>query len=365
MQSVHGEPAFRLTTPELDFALTARGGQLAPLVFHLPGGDVSPYALAPWQPAEFPDLPPLLSVLRGDFFCLPFGPQEDGPPHGAPANHEWSLVSQDGRSLRVALSASDSGASLEKSLFVTPGHHAIYSEHLIANLDGAFSYGNHPILDLSQLPEGAGRLSTSATRWASVYPGVFSDPANGEKQALLANAVFSSLADVPLADGGRADLSRYPARPGNDDLVMLVNAPTTDDQPFAWTAVVLDGYVWFSLKNPEDFPATLFWFSNGGRTASPWNSRHLGRLGVEEVCSHFCDAVDISKEDRLAPLAVPTARQFQRDRTVSLRLVQAVAAVPAGFGAVTAIHPDGDAGVVIEGEGGQSVRAAVDWAFPL
>jgi hypothetical protein len=334
-------------------------------VFRLSGGDVSPYALAPWQPDEFPDLPPLLSVLRGDFLCLPFGPQDDGPPHGASANHVWTLVAQGQRGLRLALSASDSGAALEKLLSVREGHHAIYCEHLISNLHGAYSYGNHPILDLSGLPEGSGRVTTSEVRWASVYPGLFSNPAHGETQALLANAGFSDLSDVPLANGGRADLRCYPARRGNDDLVMLVNAPATSSQPFAWSAVVFDRYVWFSLKNPEDFPATLLWFSNGGRSAPPWNSRHLGRLGVEEVCSHFCDSVNISREDRLAHLGVPTTRSFHRDHTVGLRIVQAAAEVPAGFGAVRAIRPDGETRVVIEGESGLLVRADVDWRFPL
>ena len=86
MHTVHGEPSLHLATPELDLDVTLRGGHLAPVVFHLTGRDVSPYALAPWEPAEFPDLPPLLSVLRGDFLCLPFGGQENGPPHGDPAN---------------------------------------------------------------------------------------------------------------------------------------------------------------------------------------------------------------------------------------------------------------------------------------
>ena len=73
MRSVHGEPSCHLATPELDLDLTLRAGHVAPVVFHLPGRDVSPYAMAPWTPDEFPDLPPLLSVLRGDFLCLPFG----------------------------------------------------------------------------------------------------------------------------------------------------------------------------------------------------------------------------------------------------------------------------------------------------
>ncbi len=358
---VHGERSHRLVTPEVDLAVTARGGHLAPAIFHLPGREVSPYSLSPWEPGEFSDQPALLSVLRGDFFCLPFGPQADGPPHGAPANHEWAVVSKSERTLHLALDAADSGARLEKIVSVKAGHHAIYYEHRISGLEGDFSYGNHPILDLSGLPESAGRVSTSAIRWGSVYPGVFSDPARGETQALLGSAAFSDLREVPLAAGGTTDLSRYPARAGCEDLVMLVNEAATADQPFAWSAVVMDGFVWFGLKNPADFPATLFWLSNGGRSGPPWNSRHRGRIGIEEVCSYFCDSVDVSREDRLAHLGVPTTRQFRPEETTSLRIVQAVAPVLPGFGRVAAIAPAGESTVAVEDESGARIHVPVDW----
>ena len=106
----------------------------------------------------------------------------------------------------------------------------------------------------------------------------------------------------------RAELERHaarPARPGREDLVMLANEPATAEQPFAWTAAVLDGYVWFCLKNPADFPATLFWISNGGRHEAPWNGVHTKRLGLEEVCSYFCDDIADSRKDLLADLGIP------------------------------------------------------------
>jgi hypothetical protein len=365
LRTIHGEPSFQLTTAELDLAVTARGGQLAPVVFHLPGRDVSPYALAPWEPSEFPEIPPLLAVLRGDFLCLPFGGQPHGPPHGDPANAEWSLVAANDKSLALALTAADSGASIEKSISVRPGQHAIYLDHRIANLDGDFNYGTHPILDFSGLPEGAGRISTSPMRWSSTFPGPFSDPAAGESQALAESAEFTDLSAVALAAGGTTDLSRYPARLGNDDLVMMVNEPTSPSQPFAWSAAVFDGWLWFSLKNPVDFPATLLWLSNGGRTAAPWLCRHTGRLGIEDVCSYFSHGYETSRTAPLAHLGIPTTRSFSKDQPVSLRVIQAVAAVPVDFGAVAQILPCGDAAVTIVGTSGQQVQIPLDWGFVL
>ncbi len=363
METTHGAPSFTLNHDLVSLHITRDGGMLAPVAFRLGDRVVSPYSLSPWKPDEVDaELPVLLKNLRGDFFCLPFGPQENGLPHGETANGAWSLVSETDDSLTLGIEASDVAAKVTKNISLRAGQTAIYCEHRISGLEGDFSYGNHPILDLSGIPEGRARVSVSPFRWASVYPEVFSDPADGARQALKIGALFSDLSEVPLADDGTTDLTRYPARAGYEDLVMMVSQDATPEQPFAWTAVVLDGYVWFSLKNPADFPATMFWISNGGRSAAPWESRHLGRLGIEDVCSHFCDSVDLSRKDLLRNLAIPTSRPFTRDEPVTLRNIQAVAAVPEHFALVSSITPAGDNAVKITDVNGRTATAAVDWA---
>jgi len=78
----------------------------------------------------------------------------------------------------------------------------------------------------------------------------------------------------------------YPARRGFDDLVMLSADP---DLPFAWNAVTFPAqrYVWFSLRDPRVLRHTIFWISNGGRHYAPWNGRHTGVLGLEDITSYF------------------------------------------------------------------------------
>jgi hypothetical protein len=362
METIHGAPSFPLSNNLVSLHITRDGGMLAPVEFRIGERVVSPYSLSPWKPEEVDaELPVLLKNLRGDFFCLPFGPQENGLPHGETANGAWQLVSGTENSLSLAIDSPDVSANITKTISLRPGQTAIYYEHRISGLEGDFNYGNHPILDLSRIPEGRARVSVSPFRWASVYPEVFSDPADGARQALKIGALFSDLGEVPLADGGSTDLTRYPARAGHEDLVMMVSEDATPEQPFAWTAVVMDGYVWFSLKNPADFPATLFWLSNGGRSAAPWESRHLGRLGIEDVCSYFCDSVDLSRKDLLRNLSVPTTRRFSKDEPVTLRNIQAVAAVPEHFGLVSSITPAGEHAVKITDVNGRTTTAAVDW----
>ncbi|MEP4078637.1 hypothetical protein [Haloferula sp.] len=366
METIHGADCWKIGNELVTLAVTREGAHMAPVVFRLGEREVSPYSLSPWKPDEVDsELPVLLKVLRGDFFCLPFGPQDDGPPHGDPANGEWTEVEVADDRLVLTMDCSDSGAKLERELKLKSGETAIYYEVRISGLEGDWSYGNHPIIDFSSLGDGEGFLSVSTFRWGSVYPGVFSDPEKNEFQTLEANGEFVDLQEVPLADGGFTDVSRFPSRSGFEDLVMMVNDAATDEQPFAWSAAVLDGYVWFSLKDPADFPSTLFWLSNGGRKDGPWSGKHVGRVGIEEVCSHFCDRVDDSRVSELPAEGIPTTRRFQAEETKSLRIVQAVAGVPEKFGRVASICPDGPGKVVITSESGLTVDAAVDWEYAI
>jgi hypothetical protein len=364
METIHGSPSFVLRTPEVTLAVTRTGGHLAPLTHHLPGREASPLALAPWKPSEVdPALPRLLTELRGDFLCLPFGGQKNGPPHGDTANAEWELSSRSGHHLELTLHASDTGARVTKRLMLVPGHTALYSEHLIEGLEGAWNYGTHAILDLSDLPEGGARISTSPFRFGSVYPGEFSPAEEGATGCLLPGGRFDDLAAVPRKDGTKADLTRYPARLGNDDLVML--SGSASGATHGWTAASLPGYAWVQLKRLADFPSTLIWMSNGGRTAHPWEGRHVGRIGLEEVCSHFCDGVDVSREDRLATLGIPTTRNFRRGETTRLPLVQLAVPTPAGFGRVASVDPEGEDRVRITDDRGLSAVSPLDWNFLL
>jgi len=364
METIHGAPSYVLKSKEITCAVTQTAGHMAPVTFHLGATEASPYSLSPWQPNQAEaGLPNLLLYLRGDFLCLPFGGQKSGPPHGDPANAVWHLKAQSARQLCLTQKTGDTGALVTKTLSLIDGHHALYSEHLIEGLIGRWNYGNHPVLDLSSVPEGGARVATSPFKWGSVYPGEFSNAANGEAGTLLPKAEIKNLANVPRKDGTNADLTRYPARKGFDDLIMLVNEPATAVQPFAWTAVTFPGYVWFSLKNAADFPSTLFWISNGGRSGHPWENRHLGRLGLEEVCSHFSDSVDVSREDRLQPLGIPTTRIFSSGEKVRLPLIQAAAAVPQTFGQVQSITPAGADFIKIVGENGVSVTVPINWQF--
>ena len=266
--------------------------------------------------------------------------------------------------ITLKIDCQDSGATVIKNIMLGEDHPAVQQNHELFNLSGNWSYGNHPILDCSKLSEGGARATLSPFRWGSVYPSIFSNPSAGERQCLQPAATFTSLDSVPLLNGGTADLTYWPSRRGFDDLVMVVSEPASSDQPFAWPAITMGDYVWFSLKNPQDFPSTLLWMSNGGRNKAPWSGRHLGRIGIEEVCSHFCDDIKTSRQEHLSE--IPIIRTFDKKKSVSLPIIHGVTNLPTDFGAVYKIKPHDSKSIFIYGNDRKHpIEVTIDWSFVI
>src|SRR5690606_20883803 len=154
-----------------------------------------------------------------------------------------------------------------KEVELVDGHAALYQRHTIAVMTGPMSFGHHAMLRFPDR-EGSGLVATSPFVWGQTSPVPVEDPAQRGYSLLVPGARFASLDAVPTVTGETADLSRYPARRGFEDLVLLASDPAL---PLAWTAVTLpeEGYVWFTLKDPRVLRQTVLWISNGGRHYPP------------------------------------------------------------------------------------------------
>ena len=304
-------------------------------------------------------MPNLIKVLRGDFFCLPFGGSDQLPhPHGATANNEWTPISSEDNKLVMEIEPDDIGGKVTKEVSLRDGQYAIYQKHTITGIEGSYNYGHHPIIEF---PEQGGpfAIHTSPFIHGQVYPGAFEDPANGGHSSLKEGAIFTSLDQVDMANGSTTSLAQYPAREGFEDLVLFSAA----EQNLAWTAVTLDGYAWISLKNPKQFPSTLFWISNGGRHYQPWNGRHKNRIGIEDVCSYFHEGLDSSRSNKL-PHGIATTADFSKDQPTELCHIQMVHPLPGGFCAVEHIRYDSaKKGIWLSDAQGQEIFAPVDCSF--
>ena len=368
---VFGQPSWRLRTKAVDVYIGRTGGMVGPVVYHLNGRDISPYAVAPWAEEKLPaDVSPLLRALRGDFFCMPFGfdPRpfrgERHPQHGECAQGEWRY---DGRqsaagrvTLRLGYATRIRRGFITKEVTLIPGHTAVYQRHVIFGMRGPMSYGYHATLKFPAA-EGSGHLATSPILFGQVWPEPFENPAAGGYSCLKTGARFASLRRVPLAAGGHADLSRYPARAGFDDAVLLGTDPRL---PVAWTTVAFphERYVWYSLKDPRELTLTLLWMSNGGRHYAPWNGRHRHVMGLEEITAMPTGLAASVAPNIFSRAGIRTRTILHRLRPTSVRSIHGVAAIPADFDAVASLRPVAG-GIELRSRSGRTVRAAVDLQF--
>jgi hypothetical protein len=359
VHDVHGAPSVHLETDVAQADITLTGAHIAPVRFLLGDRWVSPYSLAPWQPAEASEHDSILAHLRGDFFCLPFGEQADGPLHGEVSNSTWTIDAADATAAVMSMDTVDSHAHFTKRVHLQPGQRALYQRITSSGLLGDWNYGMHPTLDLSGLNYQQGRISTSAMAHRSVNPTLFSDPERGEHQILQIGAQFEDLSSIPRIDGTTLDLSRYPTPEAHEDLVMLVNDPNSG--PLGWSAVVLDGYAWLALKDIRSLPMTLLWQSNGGRSQAPWNGQHVGRLGVEDVCSYFATSRAAALDNPLADQGFSTYKTFDMSYQLDFSTAHAVFATPEGFDIVDSVTPLGDTQLDVRSRSGASVLVDIDW----
>src|SRR5271170_2619470 len=138
-----GQPSWRLASEEVEAFVTERGGHLGPVTFERNNRKISPYAMAPWTDEKFnPSLPPVLQILRGDFFCLPFGGNdtafrgEKHPAHGETANARWrfeSLENRPGRKcLHLSLRTRIRPGRVDKKIFLVKGQNNLYCRHQVS-----------------------------------------------------------------------------------------------------------------------------------------------------------------------------------------------------------------------------------------
>lgn len=378
--TIHSQPSYLLESDAVSLAVTRLGGQLAPVTFGEGGPKpISPYYISPWQDEHHEAMPAaVLTPLRGDFFCLPFGGNaaafkgEQHPPHGETASAEWSLESDaplaNGTSrLVLTLETKVRPGRVTKQIFLKPGQPVVYQRHLIEGFAGPTPLGHHATLAMPD-DDGIFAISTSPFRLGMTNPGVFSDPASGEYQALALGATFTDLARVPslFKEPGEVDCSRLPARRGYADLLAVVaDIDALAGRP-AWTAAVntREHWVWFSLRNPAVLPTTAFWLENRGRHSFPWNGRNQC-LGLEDICGFFADGLVPSVEPNLlSRRGISTAIELAAENPTDVRSIQAAVPVPASFDRLAEIEFT-ETGVVLVAAAGDRVQVPLNYGFVL
>jgi hypothetical protein len=335
---------------------------------------VEPFAVAPWSTEKIdPGIAPVLRMLRGDFFCAPFGGNErvwrgkKYPVHGATATGPWKFVSfrKTPKSTEFTASLQDriTSGKVTKTIELRSAETDLYCRHQLKGFSGAMNVGHHAMLSFPR-EAGPGQVLLSPWHQGRVAPRQFEAPERGGYSSLQAGAAFTRLDRVPLAGAGRsfADLTCYPARPGFEDLVMVSSRRPGQ---LAWTTVTFSkpGWLWFAIKDPRTLASTILWHSNGGRHYPPWNGRHRGVLGLEEVTSYFhYGLADSAEPNPLSKTGIPTSLPCHPNRILTINYIMGVVALPRGFDRLQSVRL-GENYLLAKARSGAVARHPLDLSF--
>lgn len=351
IERVESQDAWIIDSEAVRLALTRTGGMIAPAWFSFQSGrSVQPYYLTPWQNEGRTLDDPVLRPLRGDFFCMPFGANnayggESHNVHGEPATREWNAVGyekSDGVTrFEAEMRTSERPGTVRKNITLKDSEPVIYSEHVLEGYEGPMTLGHHAILDPKE-ESGGLRISTSPFGFgvSRRFPELHNE--GGEYASIASETLFDDLRNVPTIwkEPAHTDCTVFPARPGYCDIIQIfADRSKSEMERPAWIAAVAPGerYVWFTLKNRAELPATVFWMENRGRHAEPWNGRTCC-IGLEDVFAYAAEGLAPSAADNLAKQnGYPTTVELSPNEPATVRYIQGVAEVPDGFDRVADI----------------------------
>jgi hypothetical protein len=376
-RTVESKTGWTLAADELSLHVTQLGGMMSAVRFgRSTGKPFEPYYMSPWQNETRDDIdPPVLTALRGDFFCMPFGADnrykgEEHTVHGEPATAEWSFEKLDQRqaagstvhTLELSMRTKERPGTITKRLQLKDGENVIYVQHVLEGYGGPTTLGHHATLRGGE-EEDRIRISTSPYRLAMTAPKAADYTQGGEYYSLAELEEFDDLEAAPTvwSKHPTTDISRFPKRRGFVDIAGLYKG--SSEEPAWLTAQFVDeGWMWFSLKDPRMLPATVFWMENLGRHQAPWDGRN-SCLGLEDVCGFFAQGLTESVEDNPVSLrGIPTVVNLHPDAPTVVNYIQGAAAVPQNYDGTERV--EFEAGKVrFVSASGATAEAAVEVGF--
>ncbi len=356
IRTIHGQPSYTVENHMVRVAVTVQGGHLTP-TFVMKNGAVDPFFTAPWWNETLPaGTSELIRVLRGDFFCFPFGNGE--LPHGETANGDWDLDeardSGSVKELAMSMDLSSAPGRVEKRIKIVEGETVVYMTHTVRGYSGEMPLGHHPILRLPER-EGAGILDMTPPVAGFTTPTLIEEPSAGGYSRLMPDREIVDRSSVPAADGSVVDLTRYPTPKGFEDLVCFISDPRKD---FCFSSVSVpdEGYLYYQLKNPKLLAETVLWMSNGGRHYPPWSGRVSSVLGLEEITGFY----HFGREASMGPSffrdrGYPTTCSLDPSHPTRIPFIFGVVPIDSSFKGVVDIQAKNDEWITIRGRGGESI----------
>jgi hypothetical protein len=337
-KEVLGQPSYLISSDSIDLSITIQGGHMAPVSFYKDSDSIQPYYISEWSKKGYQDEVKVLEPLRGDFFCCPFGGDnnwngESHQPHGEPAYKSWEEKEYSKirglTKLVLSMKTQIRPGKIDKTICLHNGQNIVYSQNLITGFEGKASLGHHAILPGT---DDLCYIDMSPIQFGITDPDATEKFVNEEYYSIQPGQRFNSLKDVPTIwkDPNTTDCSVFPNREGFMDVIQVFNETQTTP---AWTAVThrQKGYVWFSLKDTSVLPSTVLWMENRGRKGKPWDGTN-NCIGLEDVCSYLgAGLVKSAEENEINTLGIPTSHNLTSNNSFAVNYIQGVCKIPQGF----------------------------------
>lgn len=375
LSNILGQPSWVVASDCVEMAITQLGGHLAPVLFYADGKTpIQPYWVAPWyriKEMKFPRAAAVLKPLRGDFFCMPFGANaaeyngEQHVCHGEPGCDKWKFVcaceGEDVVKLTLSMNTKVRKGKIVKETWLKNGHNTVYQSHELRGYAGKMPVANHHTLAMPDVPESV-LVSMSSLKMGITNP-VSGDIANYDYGVIAESEKFSDLTKVPSRwkKPATVDCSKFPTRKGYGDLIQCFHDPK---DKFSWVTATYtnEGFMWYSLKLTEQYPAVMMWILNNNRHSYPWDIFEGACLGLENSCSYLaCGLADSVKANPATKAGFKTCMQFDPKTPSRVNVIQGVVRVPSGFGKAT--DAKFDKGKVTFISGSKKAIAKVNWEF--
>lgn len=296
-------------------------GGMTTAKFLVDGKVISPFYQNTW--GLKPEANPFMANLKGDFFCLPFGipPSQQLPdgwdvecadfqtalyPHGYSANGSYEIKILTDTEVTLSLPYQDGFVDRVERTVTLEKNGLSFVDTVFAKKEFSAPVGIHPIFKLPESAKAA-LLQVPACKELITYPIAVDESSVFEK-----NASVTDMKRVPLQDGGYLNATALPFDIDTEELLfaadvsagecMLVNTVEKYSVTLSW--------------NKDMFPNCMFWFSNRGRKAEPWNGRNLC-LGIEPVASAFDLGTNISNSPNpMMKKGIYTTFRFTPDKPI-------------------------------------------------
>lgn len=349
---------------DLTHAKISVNGAHVTATFDLDGKLINPFFIAPWWNEECTMLEGTCDyVLRGIFFCFPFGisePQDDlnRPCHGFAPARDWTPILSEtnalGSTITLSQNIPEEHAEIQQRVTVRNGETVLYIENSVTGAIGDYPVGYHPTLQIP-LEIGSAILDQSLYSQCLTAPAHIDQPENGGYCSLVPNYEVTDETNVPTVYGKHVNLKQQPFIKGFDDIYMYI-FDQNNTLDFSALSVPSAGYLYYQLKNPTQLPNSMIWTSYCGRHYPKWNGRVNGciEIGAGKNYFFYGQSRELNKNP-LTRKGYPMYDTFDGS-TRTYKLISGVVKIPNDFKGVSSIERKDEKSIIIKGKDGTIIE---------